>query len=194
MTWSGSDVALTVRAPSSDRLAAHATASLVISAPEFRSRRFESVADTDVLTLARGIGIEVQVPFSAVKLPPQRLRIFLTPKGTVPWFRALGTRDFWNGADHDDGELVQPAQEFMRVLGKGEIIGEFDEEGTAHVIVSDPGEYEVRIVLGTVVHVPTSHDMHGATGVESLREVTPVPMPHITVGSNDEGRLFSIAL
>lgn len=172
----------------------HATARVVISAPGFRSRRFENVADTDVLTLQRGVGIGLQVPLSAAKVPPQRLHVILTPKGTVPWFRKRGTRDRWSGVEHDDGELMQLAPEFMRVFGNGEITGEFDETGTARVVVSDPGDYEVCLVLGTVTHVTMGYDMHGATDVEALHAITPDPMPHITVDARDEGRLFSIPL
>jgi hypothetical protein len=171
-----------------------ATTNVVISAPGFRSRRFDDVADGDVLTLLHGIGIVVQVPVAAVRIPPQRLRVLLTPKGTLPWFRMRGTTDFWTGADREDGDLVQPAHDFLRAFGEGEITGMFDATGTAHVVVSDPGEYEVRFVLGTIEHVTIGYDLKGPTDFEALREITPYPRPCISVGERDEGRSFPISL
>jgi len=79
------------------------------------------------------------------------------------------------------------------VFAKGEITGMFDATGEAHVVVSDPGEYEVHIVLGTVSRITGGYDLKGPTDVEALREITPDPMPHITVESNDEGRDYLIA-
>lgn len=159
--------------------------SLVIEAAGFRAQRFDGVGPNATLVLLRGIAVKLVATGLPELAESQRVGVWfapvLDPASATETLRSDWARRSSHPFVRDEG---LPSPDFA----------ELDERGRAELVVSGPGEREIRVgIVGGGVELGPA-DARGARRQRVFAESARAAPVRITIDAKDDGRVVNLQL